>query len=323
MTHCKYISIDLFAGSGGMTQGFKQKGFHTIFANDHDKSALATFQKNHPSEIASAEPLETLNPVEIRESLKISPGKLDLLMGGPPCQGFSTYGKRNSQDHRNRLYQYFLKFIEEFRPKAFVMENVLGILSLDQGQVVEDIVTTTDKLGYAVSVVTLDAVEFGVPQFRKRVFILGGIDRQPIPQPAPTHTALNSKKYKHKEKSYQMSLFPSENYCTEHEAISVSEAIADLPEPVLPPKLTHQAISYPDLDSLSQYQQEIRKGSKEITHHSAKRMLGIRRLRLALMSPGDYGTQISCRLHSGSSAKRSSMGNGGSGSVAISPIGGS
>jgi DNA (cytosine-5)-methyltransferase 1 len=178
MSDCQYISIDLLAGAGGMTEGFKQKGFHPIFANDREKSALATFQKNHPSAIASDEPLETLNPSDIRKYLNLSRGELDLLMGGPPCQGFSTLGQRNPQDHRNQLYQDFLKFIEEFRPKAFVMENVVGMLSLQQGYVVEEIIHKTDKLGYGVSVTTLDAVEFGVPQFRKRVFILGAIDKQ-------------------------------------------------------------------------------------------------------------------------------------------------
>lgn len=176
------------------------------------------------------------------------------------------------------------------------MENVVGILSLDRGQVVEEIVKQTEKLGYGVSVVTLDAVEFGVPQFRKRVFILGGCDQQTIPEPSPTHTAKHSKRYKRKEKSYQISLFPSENYCIQQEAISVSQALADLPEAVFPPKLTHQAIPYPDVEALSQYQQEIRINSQELLHHSAKRMLGIRRLRLALMRPGDYGTKLRCRL---------------------------
>lgn len=81
MTQGKYISIDLFAGAGGMTQGFKQKGFQPIFANDQDKSALATFHKNHPAAIASAEPLENLKPSAIREKFQLSPGKLDLLVG--------------------------------------------------------------------------------------------------------------------------------------------------------------------------------------------------------------------------------------------------
>lgn len=299
MSDCQYISIDLFAGAGGMTQGFKQKGFHPIFANDREKSALATFQKNHPSAIASDEPLETLNPSDIRKSLNLSRGELDLLVGGPPCQGFSTLGQRNPQDHRNQLYQYFLKFIEEFRPKAFVMENVVGMLSLQQGYVVEEILHKTDKLGYGVSVMTLDAVEFGVPQFRKRVFILAGCDRQTIQAPKPTHTSRKRKKNHQKDNNYQISLFADENYCTHQPAITVYEAISDLPEAVLPPKLTHQSIPYPKLNVLSEYQQEIRQSSREIIHHSAKQMLGIRRLRLALMRPGDYGTKIAARLKEG------------------------
>lgn len=299
MSDCQYISIDLFAGAGGMTEGFKQKGFHPIFANDREKSALATFQKNHPSALTSDEPLETLKPSDIREYLNLSRGELDLLMGGPPCQGFSTLGQRNPQDHRNQLYQYFLQFIEEFRPKAFVMENVVGMLSLQQGYVVEEIINKTEKLGYGVSVMTLDAVEFGVPQFRKRVFILAGCDRQTIQAPKPTHTFRKLKKNQQTETNYQISLFAAENYCSRQPAITVYEAISDLPEAVFPPKLTHQSIPYPKLNGLSEYQQEIRQVSREITHHSAKQMLGIRRLRLALMRPGDYGTKITARLKEG------------------------
>lgn len=174
MKELNFISIDLFSGAGGMTQGFKKKGFKPLFANDHEKPALATFSHNHSEAITSSDPVESLNPSEIRQSLKLAKGDLDVLLGGPPCQGFSTYGKRNPEDHRNRLYRYFLNFVEEFRPKVFVMENVVGILSLEGGSVVDDIVARAEALGYAVSVVTLDAVEFGVPQFRKRVFILGG-----------------------------------------------------------------------------------------------------------------------------------------------------
>ncbi len=282
-----------------MTQGFKTKGFKPLFANDHEKPALATFSHNHPEAITSSDPVERLNSAEVRERLKLKKGDLDVLLGGPPCQGFSTYGKRDPKDDRNRLYKRFLEFIEEFRPKVFVMENVVGILSQDRGSVIDDIVTRAERLGYGVSVVTLDAVAFGVPQFRKRVFILGGANQQKLHQPLPTHATPFSKKSKPTQTSYQTSLFQHHAYCVLKPAITVSEAITDLPREVLPPSLTHKEMPYPPWHCLTLYQNELRLGAEVILHHSAKRMLGIRRLRLALMHPGDYGTKIRSRLIQG------------------------
>jgi DNA (cytosine-5)-methyltransferase 1 len=181
-------SIDLFSGAGGLTQGFKKYEFKSIFGNDSDKIALKTFAHNHPEAITSSQSIESLAPAEIRRHFNLAQGDLDVLLGGPPCQGFSTYGKRDPQDHRNRLYQDFLKFLEEFRPKVFVIENVVGILSIEQGNIVDSIVTRVSQLGYSVSIATLDAVEFGVPQFRKRVFIFGGAEQQKLNEPSPTHS---------------------------------------------------------------------------------------------------------------------------------------
>lgn len=293
-----FLSIDLFAGAGGMTTGFKKQGFKLLFANDFDKAALATLSHNHPEAMTSSESIECLNPFELRQNLKLRKGDLDILLGGPPCQGFSTYGKRDPQDQRNRLYRYFLNFLEEFRPKAFVLENVVGILSLEGGHVVEDIVNQAEKLNYGVSVITLDAVDFGVPQFRKRVFILGGSNHQKMQPPCTTH-GISKNTSKPGSSPYQLSLFPETFESNYQPVITVSEAIGDLPEEVLPPRLTHESIPYPPVSGLSRYQQELRNKRGAILHHSAKRMMGIRRLRLALMRPGDYGTEISSRLKEG------------------------
>lgn len=293
-----FLSIDLFAGAGGMTTGFKNQGFKLLFANDCDQVALATLSHNHPEAMTSSESIECLNPFELRQTLNLRKGDLDILLGGPPCQGFSTYGKRDPLDQRNRLYRYFLNFLEEFRPKAFVMENVVGILSLEGGQVVEDIVNQAEKLNYGVSVITLDAVDFGVPQFRKRVFILGGSNHQKMQPPCATH-GISKNPSKPDSSPYQLSLFPESLDSPYQPAITVSEAIGDLPEEVLPPRLTHESIPYPPVSGLSRYQQDLRSKTGAILHHSAKRMMGIRRLRLALMRPGDYGTEISARLKEG------------------------
>lgn len=299
MENFQFVSIDLFAGTGGMTQGFKTKGFKPLFANDHEKPALETFSRNHPEAITSSDPIESLDPAEIRGHLKLAKGDLDVLLGGPPCQGFSTYGKRNPGDHRNRLYQYFLKFLEEFHPKVFVMENVVGILSLEQGNVVDEIVTRATQSGYSVSVVTLDAAAFGVPQFRKRVFILGGAYQQKLAQPSPTHSTVGKEKSKLAKNNYQLSLSLKQASNVLKQAITVRDAISDLPREVLPPRLTHKVMEYSPAYNLTPYQQEMRGSANVLLHHSAKQMLGIRRLRLALMRPGDYGTQICSRLLEG------------------------
>jgi DNA (cytosine-5)-methyltransferase 1 len=292
-------SIDLFSGAGGLTQGFKKYKFKSLFGNDHEKIALKTFAHNHPEAITSSQSIESLAPAEIRRHFNLAQGELDVLLGGPPCQGFSTYGKRDPQDHRNRLYQYFLKFLEEFRPKVFVIENVVGILSIEQGNIVDSIVTRVSQLGYSVSIATLDAVEFGVPQFRKRVFIFGGAEQQKLNEPSPTHSLKSQKVHLVKSAPHQLVLPLQDFFDRLKPAITVGEAIADLPKEVLPPRLTHETMTYSPVNYLTPYQHEMRCGVDELLHHSAKQMLGIRRLRLALMRPGDYGTKIRSRLIDG------------------------
>ena len=284
--------IDLFCGAGGLSEGFRQAGFTALYANDNELPALETYRANHPQTFTSNEPIESVTPASIRESLGVNQGELDAVIGGPPCQGFSTYGQRKESDRRNQLYVQFFDFVSEFRPKAFLVENVVGLLSMSGGGVLEDIVGHAEKLGYAADVVTLDACEFGVPQHRRRVFVFGAANGQRISPPSPTHMngvatgiRLNN----------QPSFFrgvPSKP------ALTVRDAISDLPENALLPKDTHVAISY-EQAPLTPYQREIRGDCVELTHHSAKQMLGIRRLRLALLHPGDYGTKIEQRLGDG------------------------
>lgn len=296
MDKFEYLSVDLFAGAGGMTEGFRALGFKPLFANDHEKPALETYQRNHKTAVVSSEPVESLDPEEIRNKLNIDRGALDVLLGGPPCQGFSTYGKRDPKDIRNQLYNYYIKFLDEFRPKTFVMENVVGMLSMGGGSVIDDIVSRISQLGYGVSVFTLDAVEFGVPQFRKRVFICGGAYGQKLTTPVPTHSVATNGKPKIAKSNGQRPLFLDRNLSMLRPAVTVREAISDLPDIALPPKQTHGSLPYPSERTISPFQQLMRKESEAVTHHSAKQMLGIRRLRLALMRPGDYGTKVRSQL---------------------------
>jgi len=288
--------IDLFAGAGGMSHGFVMQGYNPLYANDHEKPALATYSANNPSTVVSNQDIEIVYPTAIRKAFGLAPGKLDLLTGGPPCQGFSTYGQRNVGDTRNQLYQHFIGFLAEFRPKAFVMENVVGLLSIEGGRIIDDILVKTSKLGYEVQVVTLDAADFGVPQFRKRVFVLGGTGRQKISTPCPTHSTAYTAVEKVRKDAKQTSFWEEVRTEPIQRANTVRDAISDLPREVLTPKLTQASIPYPTFSCLTPYQVEMREGSDSVLYHSAKQMLGIRRLRLTLMRPGDYGNTIRSRI---------------------------
>lgn len=287
-------TIDLFCGAGGLSEGFRQAGFSALYANDSETPALETYRENHPDTICTDAPIETLNPALVREELGLKRGELDAVIGGPPCQGFSTYGQRREDDKRNQLYVPYFGFVEEFKPRAFLIENVVGLLSMSKGAVLEDMISRAEALGYAADVVTLDACEFGVPQHRRRVFVFGAADAQRIDPPMPSH--LNGKRV-----GVALNNQPSLFFDVEQSlpALTVRDAISDLPQCALAPRDTHVPLQYPEDVELTDYQRQMRGDSRELTHHSAKRMLGIRRLRLAMLHPGDYGTRLEERLANG------------------------
>jgi DNA (cytosine-5)-methyltransferase 1 len=280
----KLTTVDLFAGAGGLSEGFRQAGFQSLFANDHEKPAMATFKRNHPKAEISSDEVESLDPQAIMDRLSLAPGQLDALIGGPPCQGFSTYGKRDEEDVRNQLYMHFVRFLEAFKPKAYVIENVTGMLSMSDGRVVQDITRRLRDHGYGCSVWTLDAREHGVPQRRKRVFIVGMQNGGELREPVPTH-ALKP------QAPGVADLFASNL----RNPLTIRDGISDLPARTLKPKETHQSMPY-EVEAETDYQRAMRGNSVELTHHSSKQMLGIRRLRLALMHPGDWGTRFEERL---------------------------
>ncbi len=274
--------IDLFAGAGGMSCGFSMAGFHPLFAVDHEKPALATYAKNHPGTVTTSEDIENLDPFDIMAALHLEPGELEVLVGGPPCQGFSTYGKRDPDDLRNQLYQHYLRFVEAIRPRRFVIENVSGILSMMGGAIIEDICARAATLGYRIEIYTLDAADYGVPQRRTRVFFLAS--REGAAPDLPECT--NSRSLDHQQNLFGVTLPP---------AVTVAEAISDLPPLALPPSRTHESVPYA-LAPQSTYQAWARGAATEVSAHSAKQMMAVRRLRLALLRPGDYGSVLRQRI---------------------------
>jgi DNA-cytosine methyltransferase len=166
-------TADLFCGSGGLTLGFKWAGLRTIVANDIFKEAGLTFQENFPK-VAFVYGDITIPDVtsQILGEIESHEG-IDIVMGGPPCQGFSNAGKRMIDDPRNALYKEFVNIVQATNPKIFVMENVEGIMSLNKGNTFFEIKETFRDLGYHVTGKKLLATRYGVPQKRKRVFIIG------------------------------------------------------------------------------------------------------------------------------------------------------
>lgn len=179
--------IDLFSGCGGLSLGFSQAGFKVVLGVDNWQDSLETFKINHNGAKTENADLFNCKPEDIALKFGFKPGDIDVVVGGPPCQGFSISGKRLVDDPRNVLYKFFIGFLDYFRPKAFVMENVPNILSIDNGSVRNQILEDFKKIGYSVSYKILLASSFGVPQNRKRVFFVGLDNERKYEFPEETH----------------------------------------------------------------------------------------------------------------------------------------
>lgn len=165
--------VDLFCGSGGLSLGFKWAGFECLVANDNFREASETYALNFPeTDFVFGDISEIETKKEIFRIIG-SKEKVDLVVGGPPCQGFSNAGKRLIDDPRNVLYKEFISVVSTTKPKVVLMENVEGILSMGKGQVFAEIRKDIEDLGYFVEARKLNAADYGVPQRRKRVIIIG------------------------------------------------------------------------------------------------------------------------------------------------------
>jgi DNA (cytosine-5)-methyltransferase 1 len=183
--------IDLFCGAGGMSHGFSQAGFRIVAGIDNDKDALATFRANHAESRPLQVDLSNVSPKQLADVLDVLPGSLDCIVGGPPCQGFSRNRAFNHvdgvfvDDPRNYLYWHFFEYVDYFRPKVVVMENVPEMLIRVNGGFKEAVLARFAGLGYHVEARVLNAAEFGVPQWRRRAFFVAGRDHQVIKFPDP------------------------------------------------------------------------------------------------------------------------------------------
>lgn len=223
--------IDLFCGCGGLSLGFEHAGYNILLGIDVWEDALVTYRYNHQNRKTLCADLASLSPETVKE--KIEGKNVDLIIGGPPCQGFSIAGKRIVNDERNSLYKSFVRMVSFFKPKAFVMENVPNILSIGGGIVRDAIVNDFSELGYNVAYKVLLAADYGVPQNRKRAIFVGMLDGSKFKFPLPTVTT----------------------------PVTSKDAISDLPEEGI-----EDGGSYL-VPPLTDYQKLMRKGSSKLYNH--------------------------------------------------------
>lgn len=258
--------FDLFCGTGGLTKGFEnstKENFDIRFGIDVLDSSVNTFKLNHSNAIGLSEDIRKVRRSEVERLTGIKRGELDVLVGGPPCQGFSSirpFRSKNDDDPRNSLFEEYASFVNYFRPKVFVLENVVGLATHKKGNTLELMQECFHEIGYDTDWRLLNAAHFGVPQKRER-FVMIGVERgAKILFPIPTHTYKGSTiGYKDKSRILE----PNSN---EHllDAISTMEAIGDLPSIAS----GESATSYTQ-EPKNDYQAARRKSTEELTLHVA------------------------------------------------------
>ncbi|MBB6647245.1 DNA cytosine methyltransferase [Halobellus ruber] len=180
--------LDLFCGGGGLSEGFLRAGYDVVAGVDVDADFLATFEHNHDDALAIRADLSAVDPETFFETHPIDPDAVDVVIGGPPCKGFSIAGHRDPDDERNYLVGSFIDYVEFLEPEAFVMENVPGIKSMADGDTLRSILEGFRRAGYEKPAYeTLNAADYGVPQNRRRVIFQGRRDGSIPTYPDRTH----------------------------------------------------------------------------------------------------------------------------------------
>ena len=244
-------AADLFAGVGGMSEGFKMAGFNISFAVEFDKDIAYAYQQNHEGTKMFNSDICQLDVKELHKEFP----DIDVIIGGPPCQGFSQKGKRLSlDDPRNFLFMQYVRFVKEFKPKYFVLENVPAIITTSKGYFKDQIVKPFSDLGYDVKYGILSASDYGVPQERHRAVFLGQKGKLEIDLPKPNgmHT-------------------------------TIKDAIYDLPFIA-----SGEGTEVADYDKapFTEYQKIMRKGSKHLYNHIATKHNAVALRRLAMLPKG-------------------------------------
>lgn len=213
MSNKKIKVVDLFCGVGGLSYGFaKDEKFQIIAANEILPNMAKAYELNHPSVKVYCKDIKDFGISDLIKDFNLKAGEVDLVVGGPPCQAYSTVGRRLIDDPRGRLFQEYYRVLKEINPKIFVFENVKGLLSMQKGELFNTIISLFKSLNYSISFKVLNSADYGVPQIRERVFIVGTRLNNAFSYPNSTHAS--------KEKNIKEILEPY---------LNISDAIGDLP----------------------------------------------------------------------------------------------
>ena len=267
--------MDLFSGTGGFSKGFEDTGaFEVVYGVDMLPEAVDTFGLNHPRALALNADIRQVRLGTVAERTGLARGDVDVIVGGPPCQGFSSirpFRSMTEDDPRNSLFEEFASYVNYFRPAAFVMENVVGLATYKDGSVIEQIESCFSDLGYSVDWRILNAAHFGVPQKRERLILIGAQEGMSLGFPRPTHSGTFRTiglRERHRilapaESEGTVSLFDG-NEEPLPPAVTVMEAIGDLPRV----SAGEHADAYSD-EPQTEYQAERRRRSTQLDWHLA------------------------------------------------------
>jgi len=176
--------VDLFAGVGGLSYGFANNPmFQVVLANEYDKDIAKAYSLNHPNVKMLNCDIKDVTEEMLKQEIDCS---IDIVVGGPPCQSYSTLGKRQNDD-RAHLFEEYCRILTILKPKMFLFENVTGILSMNKGQLFEDVKKCFEEIGYELKYKVLNAADYGVPEFRERVILVGTKNKNNFEYPLPTH----------------------------------------------------------------------------------------------------------------------------------------
>tara|TARA_B110000908_G_C10228731_1_gene439425 strand:+ start:878 stop:1987 length:1110 start_codon:yes stop_codon:yes gene_type:complete len=242
--------IDLFAGVGGLSYGFAHDDdFEIIAANEILPDMAKAYELNHPTVKMYCKDIKEFGIKDLVKDLGTKKGEIDLVIGGPPCQAYSTVGKRLIDDPKGKLFQEYYRILKEINPKVFLFENVKGLLSMQKGQLLKTIISLFKSLDYKVEFKVLNSVNYGVPQFRERVIIIGTKLSNNFRYPKITHTDKVNNLFSNGLKPF----------------LTLADAISDLPLI----KSNEESFEYSS-ESKNEFQRIMRKNApKKIADHNA------------------------------------------------------
>lgn len=254
--------IDLFAGVGGLSLGFEMKGFHVLLANEYDESIAAAYRVNHKSTKVI---VGDITKLDLDKTFGGYKGKVDVIIGGPPCQGFSQKGQRKTiHDERNFLFEYYVTVVKLVSPKYFVMENVPNLLTAEGDYFRKEIEELFNGMGYSLEYGVLNASDYGVPQNRRRAVIIGKLEKPAPKLPVP-----------------------------QKKTVTIWDAISDLAYLESGEGENEQAYRMP---AESDYEKLLRKNSKVLYNHVATKHSRLALERLALIPP-NAGKEVLPKEH--------------------------